>query len=80
MVTDKTKKKLIAPEVQEGLDIYATYYMGLAQLERNNLDLAELMFRKTLDLLPAPGPTQPYYNMFRWGANANLGRILRGPE
>ncbi len=76
LVTDKTKKKLIAPEVQEGLDIYATYYMGLAQLERNNLELAELMFRKTLDLLPAPAPMQPYYSMFRWGANANLGRIL----
>ena len=33
------------------------------------------MFEKTLELLPEPGPNQPYYNMFRWGANANLGRI-----
>ena len=24
---------------------------------------------------PSPARTQPYYNMFRWGANANLGRI-----
>ena len=24
---------------------------------------------------PQPGETQPYYNMFRWGANANLARI-----
>ncbi len=69
------KKILIPKEVQDGLDVYATYYLALAHLERNNLDQAELMFRKTLELLPEPGPNQPYYNMFRWGANANLGRI-----
>jgi hypothetical protein len=33
------------------------------------------MFTKTLELLPEPGQNQPYYNMFRRGANANLGRI-----
>ena len=33
------------------------------------------MFRQTLELLPEPGPNQPYYNMFRRGASANLGRI-----
>ncbi len=69
-------KKIIIPrEVQEGLDVYATYYLALAHLERNNLDQAELMFRKALELLPEPAPNQPYYNMFRRGANANLGRI-----
>jgi tetratricopeptide (TPR) repeat protein len=73
LVTDK--KKAIPQEVQEGLDIYASYYLALAHLESNNLDNAELMFRKTLELLPEYGPNQPYYNMFRWGANANLGRI-----
>ena len=77
-VTDKEKKRMITKDVQDGLDVYATYYLGLAHLERNNLDLAELMFRMTLDMLPEPGPNQPYYNMFRWGANANLGRIARG--
>jgi hypothetical protein len=71
-----TNKKVSIPqEVQDGLDVYATYYLALAHLERNNLEQAELMFRKTLELLPEPGPNQPYYNMFRWGANANLGRI-----
>ena len=69
------KKLAIPKEVQDGLDVYATYYLALAHLERNNLDQAELMFQKTLELLPEPGPNQPYYNMFRRGANANLGRI-----
>ncbi len=69
------KKRAIPKEVQQGLDVYATYYLALAQLERNNLDQAELMFRKALELLPEPGPNQPYYNMFRRGADANLGRI-----
>jgi hypothetical protein len=81
-VTDK--KKLIPKDVQDALDIYATYYLGLAHLERTsnddaehvkNLYNAEQMFKRTLELLPEPGPNQPYYNMFRWGANANLGRI-----
>jgi tetratricopeptide (TPR) repeat protein len=69
------KKVTIPSEVQDGLKVYATYYLALAQLERNNLDLAELMFRKILELLPEPGPNQPYYSMFRRGANSNLGRI-----
>jgi hypothetical protein len=69
------KKEMISKEDQDGLDIYATYYLALAHLERKNLDQAELMFRKTLELLPEPGPNQPYYNMFRWGANTNLGKI-----
>jgi tetratricopeptide (TPR) repeat protein len=69
------KKVAIPPEIQAGLDAYATYYLALAHLERNNLDQAELMFTKTLELLPEPGQNQPYYNMFRRGAHANLGRI-----
>ena len=69
------KKHAIPKEVQDGLDVYATYYLALAHLERNNLDQAELMFQKALELLPEPGPKQPYYTMFRRGANANLGRI-----
>ena len=41
---------------------------------------AEDQFRNTLELLPEPGPSQPYYHMLRWGANANLGPDLRGEE
>jgi hypothetical protein len=73
MINDR--RRAIPKEVQAGLDVYATYYLALAHLERNNLEQAELMFNKTLDLLPEPGRNQPYYNMFRRGANANLGRI-----
>lgn len=73
LVTDKDEP--IPRQVQEGLDVYATYYLALAHLERENLDQAELMFRKTLEMLPEPGPGQPFYYMFRWGANSNLGRI-----
>jgi tetratricopeptide (TPR) repeat protein len=82
LVTDK--KKTIPKDVQDALDIYATYYLGLAHLDRNdsdqaerehNLEQAAQMFKRTLELLPEPGPNQPFYNMFRWGANANLGRI-----
>ncbi len=69
------KKMMIPKQIQEALNVYATYYLGLAHLERKNLDQAELMFRMTLDMLPEPSPNQPSYNMFRWGANANLGRI-----
>jgi hypothetical protein len=74
------KRVIIAKDVQAGLDIYATYYLALAHLERNDLDNAELMFRKTLELLPPVGPSQFYYNMFRWGANTNLGRIYEARQ
>jgi hypothetical protein len=69
------KKQTIPKTVQEGLDVYATYYLGLAHLERKDLKQAEDMFQHLLRMIPEPGPSQPYYDMFRWGANANLGRI-----
>jgi tetratricopeptide (TPR) repeat protein len=74
------KKGTIKQDVQEGLDIYASYFLALAHLESNNLENAAMMFRKTLELLPAYGPNQPYYDMFRWGANANLGRIYEAQK
>jgi tetratricopeptide (TPR) repeat protein len=79
-VNDKEKKKRISKDVQAGLDVYATYYLALAHLERNNLKDAELMFKLTLELLPEPGPNQPYYSMFRRGANTNLGRIYEAKK
>lgn len=80
LVNDKEKKNKIPKDVQAGLDVYATYYLALAHLERDNLDKAELMFQKTLELLPEPGPNQPYYSMFRRGANTNLGRIYEAKK
>jgi hypothetical protein len=74
-------KRLVIPqEIQDGLDVFATYYLALAHLESENLDQAELMFRMVLELLPEPGPSQPYYNMLRWGANANLARIYESKK
>lgn len=68
--------KTPVPKVaQDALDMYATYFLGLCHLERGTLDDARLMFEETLRLLPAPGPNQPIYNMFRWGAAFNLARI-----
>jgi hypothetical protein len=75
LVSDKERKKIIPKPVQEGLNVYATYYLALAHLERNNPTQAETMFLSLLKLVPEPGPNQPYYDMFRWGAHANLGRI-----
>jgi hypothetical protein len=69
------KKKTVPKEICAGLDVYATLYLALAHLEKNNLDQAEKMFLMLLDQLPEPGPGQPTLNMFRWGAHANLGRI-----
>ena len=79
------KRAAIGRDVQAGLDAYATYYMALAHLEKAMLadkppDDAELLFQKTLQLLPEPGPSQPYYQMLRWGANANLGRIFEAKK
>jgi hypothetical protein len=78
LVTDKNS--IIKADVQAGLDAYATYYLALAQLEKarlndTSLEQAGLLFRNTLELLPEPGPSQPYYQMLRWGANTNLARI-----
>jgi hypothetical protein len=69
------KKKVIPKAIQEGLDVYATNYLGLAHLEQNNLDRAESMFLRLIEMVPEPAPNQPFYSMFRWGAHANLGRI-----
>lgn len=76
-VTDK--KQTIPRNVQQGIDVYAAYFLALAHLERNNPELAALMFRQVLDAVPEPSqddrnPTF-HYAWFRWGANTNLGRI-----
>jgi hypothetical protein len=70
------KKQTIPKDIQAGIDAYATYYLALAHLERNNLKDAEKLFRHTLDLAPEPKMGKdPHYYMLRWGANANLARI-----
>jgi len=78
------KKTPMPDEIQHALDMYASYFLALAHLDQVELDpekreehlkRAETFFGATLRLLPAPGPGQPYYHMFRWGAQANLGLL-----
>lgn len=63
------------PEFQKALDVYATYFLGTCHLEQKDARQAEFFFDRTLKMLPDWGPRQPYYNMFRWGAQANLARL-----
>jgi hypothetical protein len=69
------KRGPIPPEIQRALDTYATYFLGLCNLEQGRTDQAAFFFKETLRLLPEAGRGQPFYNMFRWGAQANLGRL-----
>lgn len=69
------KKTPMPPDIQQALDMYATYFLALAKLEQEEAHNAERFFNLTLKLLPAPGPRQPYYYMFRWGAQTNLGLL-----
>lgn len=71
----EAKKDIVPAHIQEALDAYSTYFLGLAHLEQNNTKQAEFFFNETLKLLPKYGPRQPFYTMFRWGAQSNLGRL-----
>jgi hypothetical protein len=75
--TRKELQKTIPQNVQDGLNVYATYFLALSHLENNNIPSAERMFSQVLDMVPEPKPGEkhPYYYMLRWGANTNLARI-----
>ncbi len=68
-------KTPIPPNVQGVLDIFATYFLALAQMEKGDADRAKFLFGKTLEMLPEPNPRLPYYMMLRWGAATNLGLL-----
>lgn len=61
--------------VQTALDVYATYFLALAQIEKGDSNQAKFLFGKTLEMLPDPHPRLPYYFMLRWGAVTNLGLL-----
>jgi hypothetical protein len=69
------RKTPIPPEVQQALDAYATYFLGMCKLDQNDPKSATGFFERTLEMLPEPGPSQPYYAMYRWGAQTNLGLL-----
>jgi hypothetical protein len=75
VLLEKNGKNRIHPDIQRALDMYATYFLALDHLEQGHAKQAELFFGETLRLLPAPGPGQLYYHMFRWGAQTNLGLL-----
>jgi hypothetical protein len=54
--------------------MYATYFLGLCQVEKDQPEQAKFWFDQTLKLLPVARPLPPY-SMFRWGAFTNLGQI-----
>jgi hypothetical protein len=69
------KETPMPSDVQQALDIYATYFLALCHLDRDDPKQAAFFFEKTLTLLPEPSPGRPYYSMLRWGAQSNLGRL-----
>lgn len=69
-------KTPMPPQIQQALDVHATYFLALSHLDRGDPKQAEFFFTRTLRLVPEPGRGQPYFNMYRWGASANLGRLL----
>ncbi|MEO6809504.1 MAG: hypothetical protein ABI353_10385, partial [Isosphaeraceae bacterium] len=68
------RKTPINPAVQHDLDMYATYFLGLCQIEKDQPEQAKFWLDQTLKLLPVARPLPPY-SMFRWGAFTNLGQI-----
>jgi hypothetical protein len=69
------KKTAMPPEIQDAMTIFATYFLAMCHLDQKNTQQAERFFERTLKMVPVPGRGQPYYNMFRWGAEANLARL-----
>jgi hypothetical protein len=77
------EKTPVTRETQHALDMYATYFLALCQLDQDHADQAVMFCRQTLELMPlprmgvAPEPwrAEPYYHMFRWGAQSNLARL-----
>ncbi len=74
-LVERDGKTPIPPQIQHVLDMFATHYLALAQLDRGRLEEARFLFGETLRLLAEPGQGQPYFNMYRWGACYNLGLL-----
>ena len=68
-------KTRIPPQVQVTLDLFATYFLALAQMEKGDIKQSKDLFGQTLAMMPEPDPRLPYFLMFRWGASANLGLL-----
>lgn len=73
--TFNDKKTPMPPEFQAALDVYATYFLGTCHMEKKDERQAQFFFEKTLQMLPEFGPGKPFFNMYRFGAAANLARL-----
>ncbi|WP_435017260.1 hypothetical protein TA3x_004859 [Tundrisphaera sp. TA3] len=74
-VMNNKEQTPIPPEVQQGLDVYATCFLAECQLDSGYPDKAEEIYRKALDLIPEPGPGRNAFYMLRWSAQSNLARL-----
>lgn len=73
----RRNQAMTSTDLHSALDLNATYFLGLCQLEKGNLTQSENLLRQVVKLVPdeslKPGP--PFFQFFRYGAVANLGRI-----
>jgi tetratricopeptide (TPR) repeat protein len=69
----------IPPVTQQILDLYATYYLGLAKLDQGEPRLARRFFEQALRNLPPIESLQTpfYFAFYRWGAHTALGRACQ---
>lgn len=68
-------KTPIDPRIQHILDMYATHFLALAQLDKGDRKLAKDQFLQTLRFFPEPASGRPPYLMYRWCAKENLARL-----
>jgi hypothetical protein len=76
LVMNDRQKTPIPPWLCDGLDKYATYFLALCHLDQGHPDQAQFLFEMSLKELPEPRPEGNDYEMFRWGAQANLARLF----
>jgi len=60
---------------RHSLDLFATYFLALAQLEDGNRNQAIFLFEQALDLPPGEPRQGLLATLTRWGVHANLGLI-----
>ena len=73
----RARQDVIPKSVQQGLDVYATYYLGLAHLERNNLQGAEDMFLQIASAPARSGPESSLLSHVSLGCACQSGPDLR---
>ena len=65
----------LPPPIREALDLYATYFLALSQLEDGRPDQAVNLFEQALTLPPGDELKGQLHTLVRLGAKANLGLL-----